>query len=403
MRPYALLDPSLGPHIVPMSARWDIFAKVVDNFGDIGVAWRLARILAAEHGLDVRLWVDDLPALARIWPAASATASEQRVSGVDVRHWREPFPAAGPADVVVETFQCTLPQSYVIAMAALPKAPCWINLDYLSAEAWVAGCHKLPSPHPRLPLTKHFYFPGFDATTGGLLRERGLEERRSAFVADSDALRAFWAARGLDTRSAGEIRVSLFCYPQAPVPELFDEWARGPRPITALMPESPAAARMRAAFAGDAKASGWIERGSARLRVVPFTGQDDYDRLLWGCDVNFVRGEDSFVRAQWARRPFVWNIYPQAENAHWIKLHAFVERFAAQAADPAHQVLRELWRAWNGIVNPGELARAWESFIAQRDATAGHGVQWAEMLARGPELAAGLVEFCADIGKFRVT
>ena len=283
-----------------MATRWDIFAKVVDNFGDIGVAWRLARMLAAEHGLDVRLWVDDVAALARIWPAASATAAEQRVCSVDVRHWREPFPAADPAEVVVEMFQCALPQSYVIAMAARPQAPCWINLDYLSAETWVAGCHKLPSPHPRLPLTKYFYFPGFDRATGGLLREQGLDKRRAAFVADREALYAFWSARGLDAPADNEIRVSLFCYPQAPVAELFDVWARGSVPITAVMPESPAAERLRASFATDASASGWIERGPARLRIVPFTDQDDYDRLLWACDVSFVRGEDSFLRAQWA-------------------------------------------------------------------------------------------------------
>jgi len=322
---------------------------------------------------------------------------------VDVRRWREPFPAAEPADVVVEMFQCAPPQSYVIAMAARRKAPCWINLDYLSAEAWVAGCHRLPSPHPRLPLTKYFYFPGFEPATGGLLRECRLDERRSSFVSDRNGLRAFWAARGLDTPIDPEIRVSLFCYPQAPVAELFDVWARGSQPITALMPEGPAAERVHSAFSGDAKASGWIERGPARLRIIPFTDQDDYDRLLWACDVNFVRGEDSFVRAQWARRPFVWNIYPQPENAHWIKLHAFVERFAENADAPVQQALRHFWRGWNGIVNPNELARAWETFAARRSGIALHGAQWAETLARGPELAAGLVEFCADVGELPVT
>jgi uncharacterized repeat protein (TIGR03837 family) len=385
--------------MLAMGPRWDIFCKVVDNFGDIGVAWRLARMLANEHGLAVRLWVDDVAALARIWPSVAANANEQQVSGVDVRRWREPFPAADPAEVVIETFQCALPHNYLVAMAARPKAPCWINLDYLSAEPWVEGCHALPSPHPRLPLTKHFYFPGFTPATGGLLREQGLEASRAAFVGDREALRAYWADRGLDMPASGEIRVSLFCYPQAPLDELFDVWAQGSTPVTAFLPEGQAATRLRAALAAGGNPPDWIERGQARLRIVPFTDQDAYDRLLWACDVNFVRGEDSFVRAQWARRPFVWNIYPQAENAHWIKLHAFLDRFAPGLDPAAEQALRQFWRVWNGIVNPSELAWAWEHFVAHRADFARHGEDWANERARGPELAAGLVEFCADVGQ----
>ncbi|HET9045379.1 MAG TPA: elongation factor P maturation arginine rhamnosyltransferase EarP, partial [Casimicrobiaceae bacterium] len=41
--------------------RWDVFCKVVDNFGDAGVCWRLARQLVAEHDLAVTLWIDVLP------------------------------------------------------------------------------------------------------------------------------------------------------------------------------------------------------------------------------------------------------------------------------------------------------------------------------------------------------
>ena len=47
---------------------WDIFCNVVDNFGDIGVCWRLACNLAS-RGKRVRLWVDDVSPLA--WMAPS--------------------------------------------------------------------------------------------------------------------------------------------------------------------------------------------------------------------------------------------------------------------------------------------------------------------------------------------
>jgi uncharacterized repeat protein (TIGR03837 family) len=160
-----------------MRANWDIFCNVVDNYGDIGIAWRLARGLVGEHGLDVRLWVDDLHAFQRIWPAIDPSAEEQSCEGVTVRAWRSPFAATEPARVVVEAFGCALPDAYLAAMGEQSPPPVWINLEYLSAEPWVAEHHGLPSPHPRLPLTKYFFFPGYTPATGGLLAEAGLAER----------------------------------------------------------------------------------------------------------------------------------------------------------------------------------------------------------------------------------
>ena len=145
----------------------DIFCNVIDNYGDIGVSWRLARQLANEYGLTVRLWVDDLASLARLCPEADDTLAQQLCRGVEVRHWGEDFSVVRAADLVIEAFGCRLPQAYLDAMAA--QHTVWVNLEYLSAEDWVAGCHKLPSPRP--PLTRYFFFPGFTRETGGLLLE----------------------------------------------------------------------------------------------------------------------------------------------------------------------------------------------------------------------------------------
>jgi uncharacterized repeat protein (TIGR03837 family) len=165
--------------------RCDIFCNVIDNYGDIGVCWRLARQLGNEHGLAVRLWVDDLNSLAKLCPEADAALERQRCRGVEVYLWRKGFPDVQQADVVIEAFACKLPQGYLEAMAAHEHKPVWINLEYLSAEDWVGGCHKLPSPHPSLPLTKYFFFPGFTPKTGGLLLERDLLARRDAFQNDT--------------------------------------------------------------------------------------------------------------------------------------------------------------------------------------------------------------------------
>src|SRR5512135_3024888 len=218
-----------------MRASWDIFCNVIDNYGDIGIAWRLARGLAREHGLAVRLWVDDLRAFQRIWPAIDADADRQACEGVTVCAWRMPFAATEPAQVVVEAFGCALPEAYLAAMSTQSPAPVWINLEYLSAESWVADHHGLPSPHPRLPLTKHFFFPGYTANTGGLLVEPELPERRKEFLRRD--LSAFWRRFGLDAPRTGELRTSLFAYENPALPALLDAWADDPSPITCLVPE----------------------------------------------------------------------------------------------------------------------------------------------------------------------
>ena len=172
---------------MPLPApRWDIFCTVVDNFGDVGIAWRLARQLAGEHAIAARLFVDDMPALARLAPEIDAAMSEQCARGVDVLRWSgaKVDLAAVSGEVVVEAFGCGLPPAYLAAMAARGRAPVWINLEYLSAESWIEGCHGLASRHPTLPLTRYFFFPGFTAQSGGLLRERDLFLRRDRFRAD---------------------------------------------------------------------------------------------------------------------------------------------------------------------------------------------------------------------------
>src|SRR2546430_824406 len=81
----------MPPTMTTTRQRWDIFARVIDNFGDAGVSWRLARQLAAEHDVEVTLWLDHVAALVRIAPAIIADASEQCVQGVVVRQWLDPF------------------------------------------------------------------------------------------------------------------------------------------------------------------------------------------------------------------------------------------------------------------------------------------------------------------------
>lgn len=373
-----------------------IFCKVVDNYGDIGICWRLARQLRHEHGVAVTLWVDDLASFRRIWPGVDTAAAVQTVDAVTVRHWAGQDGAFTPddvADTVIEFFGCDIPPAYIEAMARRAVKPVWINYEGLSAEDWVEGCHRLPSMHPRLPLTKHFFFPGFTGNTGGLLVEQGLDAARRAFQG-SAAAAAFLSSLGLSEAERAAFKVSLFCYPHAPVAALLRAWEQGDEPVCCLVPEGVAAVDV-AAFLGAAAVAGAVRsRGALTLRVLPFVPQTDYDRLLWACELNFVRGEDSWVRAQWAGRPFVWHIYPQDENLHHKKLQAFLQRYAADSPSLAAFSL-----LWNGAApaDAAGVAPHWQALRADVAPLARHAEAWqTAMLAHG-DLVSNLLNFVKSL------
>jgi len=380
----------------------DIFSNVIDNYGDIGVCWRLARQLAHEHGVAVRLWVDDLGSLAKLCPEADATLENQNCRGVEVSLWRKEFPMAQPAELVIEAFACKLPQSYIGAMAAQEHKPVWINLEYLSAEDWVHGCHGLPSPHPSLPLVKYFFFPGFTPQTGGLLLERDLFARRDAFQNDAAQQRSFWQSIGMTMPDAATLKVSLFGYENTALQSLFDVWASGKQPVLCLVPEGRILAQVGQYFGDAVPCVGkGYSSGNLQVRVLPFVGQERYDELLWVCDCNFVRGEDSCVRAQWAGKPFIWHIYPQHDNVHVQKLHAFMELYCAGLPPDATHALHGLWEAWNGGQGAGHAAstssgQAWNDFWIHESILRQQARVWAQKLS-GNSLALNLLDFFRSI------
>ena len=342
--------------------RWDVFCRVVDNHGDVGVCWRLACDLAS-RGETVRLWLDDDAALQ--WMAPSGAR------GVEVLPWRggatESGIDAAPHDVVVEAFGCDPPESFVARMAHLTPAPVWINLEYLSAEPYVERSHGLPSPQfggPGRSLIKWFFYPGFTTATGGLLRETELMSSRAAFDR-----KAWLRERGIAV-SANERLVSVFSYAKAPLHAL----AQALSDQETLLLLAPGAAQ-------GLLAPGLLH-GPLRAIAMPWLEQADYDRLLWSCDINFVRGEDSFVRAMWAGAPFVWNIYAQRDGAHLTKLEAFMSQFGA-ARVPG---LANLWRCWNGA---SDALLPLPDIAAWRDAS----LTWRDQLLAQRDLVTQLLDF----------
>lgn len=358
--------------------RWDLFCRVIDNHGDLGVCWRLAAELAA-RGESVTLWVDAPEALTWMAPIGAA--------GVTLRHWTaatgaDPVLTGATGDVVIEAFGCDLPPAFLktmAAMAARGRPPCWINLEYLSAEDFAARNHRLPSPQlvgPGRGLVKWFFYPGFTADTGGLLRERDLSARQRNF--DRPAWRR---AQSLDT-APGERLVSLFCYENPALPALLSALAEG---STLLAVTAGIATREVRALHGAAE-----RHGALRFHYLPPLTQRDFDHLLWACDVNLVRGEDSFVRAQLAGRPWLWQAYPQSDGVHGRKLDALLERMLAGADPGLAAALRSAAQGWNGQAPAAGLAlpplAPWQA----------HSQAWRKQLLALPELASSLQAFVRE-------
>jgi uncharacterized repeat protein (TIGR03837 family) len=372
-----------------MKASWDIFCTVVDNFGDVGVTFRLARQLVAEHGVEVRLWIDDLSAFARLRPGADPTADQQMCDGVSICHWSADWRAVQLPDVVIEAFACRLPTPYIDSMLACEKRPLWFNLEYLSAEDWVAGCHGLPSVQSS-GLRKYFFFPGFTDRTGGLLREAGLIQRRQAFQADPAAQQSF--LQGLSVVPDPDARlISLFAYEHAGLSSWLDALALDERKTHLLVPEGRVIGDVQRWLQMDLLNAGDIhQRNALTIQVLPFVHQEDYDRLLWCCEFNVVRGEDSFIRAQWAGRPLIWHIYEQDDDAHWAKLDAFLELYRVGLSQPAAQALAQVWHHWNAGQGMGQ---SWNDLLEHWPELTAHAECWCLEQASQDDLTTALVSF----------
>jgi uncharacterized repeat protein (TIGR03837 family) len=354
--------------------QWDIFCRVIDNYGDVGVCWRLVRTLVA-RGEQVRLWLDDDQALRWMAPWQPGEAS---AAGVQVMPWGEaetPQTANEglllPGDVVIEAFGCELPQAFVALMKARQDAGLrveWVNLEYLSAENYVERSHGLRSPvmsGPGQGLRKRFFYPGFTARTGGLLQaaapsstERTALRQRllTGWAPPPAPSPSPFAKPGAD--AIGHPWVLAFCYDNAPLPTVLSVLARQaasgdwptvhvwltPGPATALGGQWLADQQVQTATAPEAD-----QRPCLALHALPRCPQHVFDQWLDACDLNLVRGEDSAARALWPGQPHLWQLYVQDDGVHGDKMSAFTDRWMADWPADLRQAVLPWWRLWNGL------------------------------------------------------
>jgi len=388
----------------PQPLTLHLCCRVIDNFGDAGASWRLARQLAREHGLAVTLFIDRPEVLARLVPGLALADRNAWAAGeLRIRTWPRDDDAGAAArdeplpDVLVCAYGCDPPAALRARLAGAPVRPLWIELDYLSAEAWVGDFHGLPSLKPADGARAWRFFPGFTEATGGLPRERDLAVARDAF-ASSDGLRRWWLDRGLP---AGDgLRLSIFCYPEAPIGRLLDALAGAGTPSIAVVPEPVADAQVEAWLSTHAVRipdSGYWQAGTLTLARPALLPIDEYDRLLWSCDFNLVRGEDSWIRALWAGKPFVWQPYRQQDRAHEAKREAFLawQRTMLTPCDDARAqalaCLESLCRAWCDARDP---TAAWQRVRDEMPRLAAAFATLALRASGEDDLSTRLVRFC---------
>ena len=372
---------------------WDVFCRVIDNFGDIGVCWRLSADLAA-RGHAVRLWVDDASALTWMAPHGHA--------GVEVRAWADAertAPAQQPGNVVVEAFGCDPPDAFLAAMQRATP-PAWVNLEYLSAESYVERSHGLSSPvfsGPAAGLTKRFFYPGFTPATGGLLREPGLLARQQRF---RDTQRLGWL-RGIGVPAgAGDALVSVFCYRGAPLAAWLNHFASEASQrsqVTRILLTPGHATQLAQQWASQASPA---LAAALQLHALPSLSQIDFDHLLWSCDLNIVRGEDSAVRALWAGRPHIWHIYPQEDGVHADKLHAFMSRWMSEAdwSPELRGAVQAGWRHFNADVPHSDGVPPLPEWRGPEGAWARASEASRTRLAGQTDLVTQLIEFVTGSG-----
>lgn len=371
----------MSPSPLPLDPRPNgalIFCRVIDNFGDAGVTWRLARRFSA-LGIPATLVIDRVDVLAKLVPELDSPLrdftfegaplrSVGDTAGVTVWDWdtfekalaeNDPqWEAVRLPELVFETFGCRLPDALEARLAEVANSPRHLtyNLEYLSAETWVEDSHNVWGLHPRLPIKKLWFFPGFTDKTGGVIIEEPLKAEVVNCEKTSTPEKKQTVLRALGLHPDG-LTFFIFTYPENDLTALTNH-------LTALSKKHPVNVMLAPGVAGDTLYRHLQSSDTLRLRKMPFVCQPEFDAVLRLADIAIIRGEDSFVRAQLNGKPLLWSIYPTDDQAHLIKLDAWLDRLRPLFED------EETYRAWR------EVPEAWVKGALTESAF----IRWCEAL-----------------------
>lgn len=372
---------------MPKNSDITILCKVVDNFGDIGFVYRLAKNLRKINPhYEIRLVVNDLNSFQKIAPKIKLNSAEQNFCGMKIfdSNAEEICKAEflkNPPGVILECFQCGRPNwldEILFASQSQNKLTHLeangekffqiINIDYLTAEDYAEEFHCLKSATRSAFVKKVNFMPGFTAKTGGLiLDEPFIANWRARFEKKSEkekcenvncdkniARQDFSLAEfSAPVRAALPQKILIFSYQKnfSPIIRAFQKicdknlsqiqifLAQGIRKESFL--------ETYRKFCDSRK----FNLSQIGLDELDFLSQENWDEMLLQMDVLFVRGEDSLARACLCGKPFVWNAYPQKtpqdENYHLVKVRALLEKMRPHFSESEFAIIEKFWLLYN--------------------------------------------------------
>ncbi len=341
----------------------DIFCQVIDNYGDVGVAYRLAREFKRVYpNKKLRFVINQIEELNLI----------RKSEDIEIILYKDISKIENSADLIIESFGCEIPKEYMDK--ALKNAKLIINLEYFSAEKWVDDFH-LQESFLGGNLKKYFFIPGLSEKSGGILLDNEFLERKKKVEANKE-----YYLEKFEIKEKYDLIGSVFSY-EKNFDSLIEELKKlGKKIILLILSEKTQKNFIK-----------YFDNGNNYDKIkfvkLPFFTYDKYEKLLALCDFNLVRGEDSFVRALLLGKPFLWHIYPQDENIHIKKLESFLEKYC-----PNNKELKQTFINYN--INKDDFSYFFKNFKEIEK----YNKDYANYLIKNCNLMEKLINFIENIG-----
>lgn len=305
----------------------DIFCEIIDNYGDIGVVYRTAKELQKIFPESkIRVFLNRLDEFKKINSQVIDLPS-QNIDGIEYitfDYLRDNANKLLTAQVIIEAFGCQIPEEYI--EIAYDNSELLINLEYLSAEDWIEDFHLQSSPLGRGKLKKVFFMPGFTEKSGGVIADSNYLERIQKVLENKE----FYEKKYLSDIEDRENKIvgTLFSYEKNFTP-LLEDLKKLDKDVVILAMGEKTQDSLRKILKNfsieDFRNS--LKYGKIEIKFLNFLNQEEYEELINIVDFNFVRGEDSFIRAVLTGKPYMWHIYCQEEYAHMDKIEGFLDKY----------------------------------------------------------------------------
>ena len=341
----------------------DIFCQVIDNYGDVGVAYRLAREFKRVYpNKKLRFVINQIEELNLI----------RKSEDIEIILYKDISKIENSADLIIESFGCEIPKEYMDK--ALKNSKLIINLEYFSAEKWVDDFH-LQESFLGGNLKKYFFIPGLSEESGGILLDNEFLERKKKVEANKE-----YYLEKFGIKEKYDLIGSVFSY-EKNFDSLIEELKKLDKKIILLILSEKTQKNFIKYF------DNGNNYDKIKFVKLPFFTYDKYEELLALCDFNLVRGEDSFVRALLLGKPFLWHIYPQDENTHIEKLESFLEKYCSN-----NKELKQTFINYN--INKDDFSYFFKNFKEIEK----YNKNYANYLIKNCNLMEKLINFIENIG-----